>query len=186
MRRGCAPLSGLLRQDIFRLPLFHMAPRSTGKAASSCFQPWSSATSQPSSLYSSAPYAPAWITRRAYDSGIGWIRAVDVGGSRRASAMKAARAQEAAVHAAMAWVTLAHAVRHRPKAAANDSTIHSRVQLRGIRCGESKPQLHSYAPHYKCRRHLLFCECRDHCMAESRRDRLCIRRCRCNHTTCRP
>ena len=47
MRRGYTPLFGLLRQDTSRSPLFHPAPHSTGKAASSCFQPWSSATSQP-------------------------------------------------------------------------------------------------------------------------------------------
>ena len=47
MRRGCAPLFGLLKQDTSRSPLFRPAPHSTGKAASSCFQPWSSATRQP-------------------------------------------------------------------------------------------------------------------------------------------
>ena len=100
--------------------------------------------------------------------------------------MQAARAQQAAVHAAVAGIALAYVVRDSTKTAANDSTIHSRVQLRGISDCKSKLRLISYAPCRKCKRHLLLCECRDHCMAVFRRDRQCIRRCWCSHTKCPP
>ena len=43
----CAPLFGLMRPDISHSQLqCHLAPRNMGKAVSSCFQPWSSASAK--------------------------------------------------------------------------------------------------------------------------------------------
>lgn len=187
-----APMFDLMRPRRFLTFQLSRCPGSMGTEASSCRQPCVTSTSGKHVWRRNAQlHAPACGAWRADHRGVGWIRAADVGGSSRASAVQAAGAHQAAVHAAAAWIALTDAVRHSPKATANDSAVYSRVQLRlRSECSSAQAQdeqsCAAYAPRCKCTGRLLLCGCHGHCTAVSRRGRLCIRCCRCNHTMCRP